>query len=110
SITGSLVIAPKRRASVDFPDAPRPRMTTRCMLQGCSGAIDDSTIPGRGFPPCLFIARCTSERIHPPERPVAARRRLGIVALRLQHRVTLKWECRGASPGAVRRIESRVKD
>src|SRR6266571_1392789 len=59
--------------------------------------------------PCLLIARSTSERIHPPERPVAARRRLWLVALRLQHRVTLEWECRGASPGAVRWIESPVK-
>src|SRR6266576_5051534 len=51
STTGSLVIAPNARASVDFPDAPRPRMTTRCMLQGCSGAIGDSSIVSLGVAP-----------------------------------------------------------
>ena len=51
SITGSPVISPKRLASVDLPDAPRPMMTTRFTvsslrrLQVCDGsALLDSRV------------------------------------------------------------------
>jgi hypothetical protein len=32
SVTGSPVIRPKRLAKVDWPDAPRPTMTTRFIV------------------------------------------------------------------------------
>jgi hypothetical protein len=50
SITGNLVILPKRLARVDLPAAPRPRMTTRFMvfsLLRWSGRVPaSSTCPG----------------------------------------------------------------
>src|SRR6266516_6455108 len=36
--------------------------------------------------------------------------RFGIVAARLQERISDKWQCRGTGPGAVDWVESRVKD
>jgi hypothetical protein len=49
SITGSPVISPKRKARVDFPDAPRPMMRMR------STPPSVSALPDYLAKPCIVV-------------------------------------------------------
>src|SRR5215831_4192857 len=67
SINGSLVISARRKASVDFPEAPGPRMTTRFMSSLFRAqAIENGVHERIGV---LGAERSFREQEAQPERP-----------------------------------------
>jgi hypothetical protein len=60
SITGSLVISPKRLARVDLPDAPRPMMTTRFIVSSLRRFQFGATVAD-----CRTVALCGRAHVTP---------------------------------------------